>query len=86
MAKASFYSLYTHGHVRAAICTPHVAVSDPHVNAARTIALARRADTEGVAVTLFPELGLTAYTNDELFFQQPLLEGCLLYTSPSPRD
>lgn len=75
MAEASFYSLYTHGLVRAAICTPQVAIGDPGLNAARAIALARRADAEGVAVTLFPELCLSAYTNDELFFQQPLLDG-----------
>ena len=74
MTNPSFRSLYTHGFVRAAICTPHVAIGDPALNAARTEALARRADADGAAVTLFPELGLSAYTADELFFQQPLLE------------
>lgn len=74
MADTSFYSLYTHGMVRTAICTPTVTIADPEANAERTITLARRADSEGAAVTLFPELGLSAYTADELFFQQPLLE------------
>jgi len=74
MADASFHSLYTHGFVRAAICTPAVTIADPEANAARTIALARRADGQGAAVTLFPELGLSSYTSDELFFQQPLLD------------
>lgn len=70
----AFASIYAHGFVRAAVCTPTVHLGDPAANAAETIALAREASARGAAVMLFPELGLSAYTNDELFFQRPLLD------------
>ncbi len=69
-----FKSLYNHGFVRAAVCTPHVAIGDPETNARRIAALARSAWQEGAVIALFPELALSAYTADELFFQQPLLD------------
>jgi len=68
-----FYSIYAHGFLRVAVCTPPVHLGAPHENAAEVIALSRQASAEGAAVTLFPELGLSAYTNDELFFQRPVL-------------
>jgi len=69
-----FYSIYAHGFIRAAVCTPVVHLGDPVANAAEVIALAREAADGGAAVMLFPELCLSAYTNDELFFQRPLIE------------
>ncbi len=72
--KASFYNLYTHGFVRTAVATPRVVLSNAAENAKAVIALSRQADAEGSAVTLFPELGLSGYTNDELFFQRPVLD------------
>ena len=72
-----FYSLYTHGFVRVAVCVPHVRVADPAFNTARTLALAQRASGMGAAVALFPELGISAYTNDDLFHQDALLEACV---------
>ena len=71
----AFASIYTHGLVRAAVCTPDVHLGEPQANAAETIALARQASLRGAAVIIFPELGLSAYTNDELFFQRPMLDG-----------
>ncbi|HZT43218.1 MAG TPA: NAD(+) synthase [Chthonomonadaceae bacterium] len=69
-----FYSIYTHGFVRAAVCVPFVRVTDPAYNAERTLELARRASDLGAAVALFPELGISAYTNEDLFHQDALLE------------
>jgi len=69
-----FHSIYTHGFVRVAVCTPHVHLGDPAANAREIIALAGEAAASGAAVMLFPELSLSAYTNDELFFQRPLIE------------
>ncbi|HEU4452775.1 MAG TPA: NAD(+) synthase, partial [Longimicrobium sp.] len=69
-----FHSVYAHGFVRAAVCVPHVRVADPRFNAERTIALAGRASEMGAAVALFPELGISAYTNDDLFHQRALLD------------
>ena len=70
----SFFSPYTHGFVRAAVCIPDVRVADPAANAASTIALAQRASEAHATVALFPELGLSAYTNDDLFHQDALLD------------
>ncbi|NIP59423.1 MAG: NAD(+) synthase, partial [Gemmatimonadetes bacterium] len=38
---------------------------------------AHRAHEEGAAVALFPELGLSAYSNEDLHFQDALLDGVL---------
>ncbi|MCU0621709.1 MAG: NAD(+) synthase, partial [Gemmatimonadales bacterium] len=72
--KLAFDNPYAHGFVRAAVCVPQVRVADPAFNAARTIALAEEASRQGAAVCVFPELGLTAYTADDLFQQQALLD------------
>ncbi|MBK1705155.1 NAD(+) synthase [Halochromatium glycolicum] len=72
-----FFNLYHQGLVRAAVCVPPVRIAHPAANAEATLALAQRADDEGALIALFPELGLTAYTNDDLFHQQPLLDAAL---------
>ena len=72
-----FYSLYSHGFVRTAVCVPFVRVADPAYNAERTIALAQKASAQDAAVALFPELGISAYSNDDLFQQDALLDAVL---------
>jgi NAD+ synthase (glutamine-hydrolysing) len=72
-----FFNLYRQGLIRAAVCVPRVRVADPAANSAATITLARRADAEGAIVALFPELGIPAYSNDDLFQQQALLDASL---------
>ncbi|KAB8144318.1 NAD(+) synthase [Chloroflexia bacterium SDU3-3] len=72
-----FDSIYSHGFIRAAVCIPYVRVANPAYNAQRTIGLARRASERGAAVALFPELGIAAYTNDDLFHQDALLDATL---------
>ena len=69
-----FYSPYTHGFVRVCVCVPFLRVADPAYNAAQTIGLAERASEMGAALALFPELGLSAYTNEDLFHQDALLD------------
>jgi NAD+ synthase (glutamine-hydrolysing) len=71
----SFDSLYSHGFVRTAVGVPHVRVADPAFNLERTLALARQASDDGVVLALFPELGISAYSNDDLFQQDALLLG-----------
>ncbi len=71
---AQFGSIYTHGFVRGAVCIPTLRVADPAYNSERTIALARKASEANAAVALFPELGISAYSNDDLFHQDALLE------------
>lgn len=70
----SFFNLYQHDFVRLAVCIPEVRVGDPAFNAAQTVALAREAAARHAVVALFPELGLSAYSCDDLFHQQALLE------------
>ena len=69
-----FDSLYTHGFARVAVCLPAVRVADPDFNLKATAELAGRAASQHAAVAVFPELGLSAYTNDDLFHQDALLE------------
>jgi NAD+ synthase (glutamine-hydrolysing) len=71
-----FHSIYSHGFIRAAICMPAVRVADPAYNTERTLELARRASELGAAVALFPELGISAYSNEDLFHQDALLAAC----------
>ena len=72
-----FHSLYSHGFLRVAVGVPAVRVADPAFNVQRTLALAHRASQAHAAVALFPELGISAYTNDDLFQQDALLEATL---------
>ncbi len=68
-----FHSIYSHGFVRVAVCVPTVRVADPAYNVERTLDLARQASDAGAGVALFPELGLSAYTNEDLHLQDALL-------------
>src|SRR5579872_4813126 len=70
-----FDNIYCHGFARVAVCIPKVRVADPATNGAETLRLAQAAHDKQSAVALFPELGISAYTNDDLFFQQALLQG-----------
>lgn len=70
----SFFNLYRHNFVRVAVCVPQLRVADPAYNAQQTVALAHEAAGQRALVAVFPELGLTAYTCDDLFHQQALLD------------
>src|SRR5712671_5329315 len=72
--RGRFGSIYSHGFIRAAVCVPSLRVADPVFNLERTLALARAASKDNVAVALFPELGISAYSNEDLFHQDALLE------------
>ncbi|CAN5289136.1 NAD(+) synthase [soil metagenome] len=74
MSSPSFFSPYRHGFVRVATATPKVKLADPATNAERVLDLVREADAAGVAVVVFPELGLTGYAIDDLLQQDALLE------------
>jgi NAD+ synthase (glutamine-hydrolysing) len=68
-----FDSIYSHGFIRAAVCVPGLRVADPEFNVERTIEMAAAASRQHVAVALFPELGISAYSNEDLFHQDALL-------------
>ena len=65
-----------HGFARMAVAVPRNQVADPAFNARQTIDLLRQAGAEGARLVAFPELGLSAYTCDDLFHQQALLAQC----------
>ncbi|MFT2520371.1 nitrilase-related carbon-nitrogen hydrolase, partial [Escherichia coli] len=70
-------NLYNHGFARVAVAVPDCKVADPGFNAERTIALAEQAAARGAALVSFPELGLSAYSCEDLFQQRALLEASL---------
>ena len=74
--KNLFFNLYTHDFARVAVATPRLRVADPAFNAAETIALARQAHAQGAVLVAFPELGLSAYTCEDLFHQRALQDAC----------
>ena len=77
MANSPFFSIYQHGFIRAAVCVPKVRIADPQFNKTETLALARQASDANAALALFPELGISAYSNDDLIHQDALLESSL---------
>src|SRR5919109_985834 len=74
MNRTPFESIYRHGFVRLAIGIPSVRLGNPIENAERTIRLAERASGEHAALAAFPELGLSGYSNEDLFHQDALLD------------
>ncbi|MCB0994914.1 MAG: NAD(+) synthase [Acidimicrobiales bacterium] len=72
-----FDSLYAHGFARVAVGLPAVTVADPARNADATIDLLRQAHDRNAAIAVFPELGLSGYTNQDLFHQQALTDAAL---------
>ena len=77
MERADFFNLYNHGFIRVAVGIPEVRVADPAFNGARTIELMEKAERAKAVLALFPELGLSAYSCEDLFHQQALLDGAL---------
>ena len=70
-----FFNFYQHGFIRVALGVPEVRVANPAFNAACTVALIEQAESAKAALVVFPELGLTAYSCEDLFHQQTLLNG-----------
>ncbi len=73
--KNDFFNLYNQGFIRVAVGVPEVRVADPAFNTQKTIELARAAAAKKTVFTVFPELGISAYSNDDLFQQDALLLG-----------
>lgn len=73
----SFFNLYHQNFIRAAIAIPEVQVADPTFNARKTADLLQQAAKRKACLAVFPELGLSAYSCEDLFHQQALLDGCM---------
>ena len=76
MAELAFFNPYRHGFARVSVAVPRNRVADPVFNAQETLSLYRQAAASGAMVVAFPELGLSAYTCDDLFHQAALLDAC----------
>lgn len=61
-----------HGFIRVAAAVPRVKVADIEANSREIISLMKEAEAREVAIVVFPELSLTAYTCGDLFFQDTL--------------
>lgn len=71
-----FLNLHSHDFLRVAAAVPLCKIADPAYNAEQTVALAQLAAQQGAGLVVFPELGLSAYTCDDLFHQRALLDAC----------
>ncbi len=69
-----FWNLYDHGFVRVASVTHPMRLVDPHHNVAALLAQARELADAGVAVAVFPELGLVGYSIEDLLLQDAVLD------------
>lgn len=67
-------SLYRHGFARVAAVTVPTALADPARNGVTILTEVRKLDADGVAVAVFPELGLSGYAIDDLVLQDALLD------------
>jgi len=73
-SRDDFFNLYRHGFVRVAVATPRVRIGDPRYNADATLELMQQAARDKALLAVFPELGLSAYTCDDLFHQRTLID------------
>lgn len=69
-----FLSAYHQGFVRVAACRPRCEIADPAFNSAETLSLVRQGHDRAVGLMVFPELGLSGYSIDDLFLQSALLD------------
>lgn len=65
------------GYLRAAVASPELRVADVAFNTAETIATLERAASQQIALVALPELGITAYSCADLFYQHTLLDAAL---------
>lgn len=71
-----FFHPAAHGFMRMAVAVPRVRIADPAWNAGETLRMLREAADQGASLVAFPELGLSAYTCDDLFHQRAVLDAC----------
>ena len=72
-----YFNLYNHGFIRVAVCIPELKVADVPFNVASTIKLVKQASANNAILALFPELGISAYSNEDLFHQDALLKSVM---------
>lgn len=65
------------GFIKVSAGTPDIRVADCEYNKGQITALIDKANAQGVRVLVLPELCITGYTCQDLFFQHELLDGAL---------
>lgn len=70
--KKNNYNL--HGFVKVATCSPKIFLANPLENAKQTLKLFKQTVENESLIAVFPELGLTGYTCEDLFHSQDLLD------------
>ncbi len=73
----SFFNLYSHNYVRVASAIPRVHIANPAANAKETIELLGKAEDANAVLAVFPELGLSGYSCEDLFHQRALVDASL---------
>jgi NAD+ synthase (glutamine-hydrolysing) len=73
-SRDDFFNLYRHGFARMAVATPRVRIGDPRHNADATLELMQQAARDKALLAVFPELGLSAYSCEDLFHQRALID------------
>ena len=63
------------GFIKVAAATPSIKVADCDYNSKQIITLAKTLAKKGVRLAVFPELCITGYTCQDLFFQTALIDG-----------
>ncbi len=74
----NFKSIYGHGFVRLAACSPRLALADPVSNVKAILGQVSECHKSGLAVAVFPELSLTGYAIDDLLQQDAINKTMLL--------
>ena len=62
------------GFVKVAACTPEIRVADVDFNVEKIIEQIEKCKEQKVKIAVFPELCITGYTCQDLFFQETLLD------------
>lgn len=79
-----------HGFIKVAAATPTVRVADCQFNTKQIISLIEKASKENVQLLVLPELCVTGYTCEDLFFQQALIDSAkksiLEISESTPKD
>lgn len=75
--RAEFLDVRRHGFVRVAVCVPRTRIAEPGFNAGAHLEQLAHAHEQGAQYALCPELGLSAYSCGDLFFQRTLIDRSL---------
>ena len=65
------------GFIKVAACSPEVSIGNPISNAQQIAKSVRKQTDQGVTVSVFPELSITGYSAEDLFFSETLIQETL---------